>query len=244
MNLKPLLLPVLLSGGLSAIYFLPQVGAIAQSAVKMDLPDVSGSWSLQKRAASPEELATLSADTQFSKAFCLIARPGEFTDDGYRVPDRVDLSLVLSGADLNNSIHRPERCMPAQGHNITSSSERVIRLENGREFAVRRLVSTQSQQVSGVGEREQYAKFDCLTYYFFVGHDRLTNDHLGRTLIDMKDRLVRGMDQRWAYATVSMWYGKVPWIENEVTEKEADEKIQQFLAKFAEKQINWDQVKR
>jgi hypothetical protein len=36
----------------------------------------------------------------------------------------------------------------------------------------------------------------------------------------------------------------VPWIENEVTEKEADEKIQQFLAKFAEKQINLDQVKR
>jgi hypothetical protein len=26
--------------------------------------------------------------------------------------------------------------------------------------------------------------------------------------------------------------------------KEADEKIQQFLAKFAETQINWDQVKR
>ncbi len=41
-----------------------------------------------------------------------------------------------------------------------------------------------------------------------------------------------------------MLTGKVPWIENEVTEKEADKKIQQFLAKFAERQINWDQVKR
>jgi hypothetical protein len=58
----------------------------------------------------------------------------------------------------------------------------------------------------------------------------------------MKDRLLRGMDQRWAYTSVSMWYGKVPWIEKEVTEAEADEKIRKFLSNFSEEQISWDQV--
>lgn len=236
------LLPLLLATSLSAIYFLPKAGEVAQSAVNMELPNFSDGWTFEKIAASPDELGTLSADTKFSKAVCLIARPGEFSLEGYRIPDRVDLSVVLSGADLNNSIHRPERCMPAQGHNITSSSDRVLELSNGRKFAAKRLVSVQSQRRNDSGEREEYVKFNCLTYYFFVGHDRVTNDHLGRTLFDIKDRLLRGMDQRWAYASVSMWYGKVPWIAEEVSEQEADEKLQGFLTDFAQKQINWNQV--
>jgi hypothetical protein len=171
-------------------------------------------------------------------------RPGEVNEDGYGVPDRVDLSIVLSGADINNSIHRPERCMPAQGHNITSSSDRILNLPNGRQLTTKRLVSIQSQRVAANDDREEYVKFDCLTYYFFVGHDHVTNDHLKRTLIDMKDRLVRGMDQRWAYTSVSMWYGKVPWIKAEISAAEADAKLQKFLADFAENQIDWNQVKR
>ena len=63
-----------------------------------------------------------------------------------------------------------------------------------------------------------------------MGHDQVTNDHLKRTFIDMKDRLVRGMDQRWAYVSVSMWYGKVPSIRTEVTEEEADRKLRDFVA--------------
>ncbi len=227
---------------MSAIYFLPKAGAIAQSAVKMNLPDTSQAWQLNKIAASQEELGALSSDTEFSKAICLSARPNEYSPDGRRVPDRVDLSIVLSGTDLNNSIHRPERCMPAQGHTILSSNDQLLKLPNGRQFSAKRLISVQSQQVATSTEREQYVKYNCVTYYFFVGHDRVTNNHLGRTFIDMKDRLIRGMDQRWAYASVSMWYGKVPWIDKEVTIEEADKKIQNFLINFAEKQIDWDQI--
>jgi hypothetical protein len=60
----------------------------------------------------------------------------------------------------------------------------------------------------------------------------------------MKDRLVHGMDQRWAYVSVSMWYGKMPWIEKEITEAEADEKITAYLKNLASRQIRWEQVKR
>jgi len=197
---------------------------------------------IQDDPPSQDELGALSKDTQFSKAICLSPRAGEVNAEGFLIPDRVDLSVVLSGYDLNNSIHRPERCMPAQGHEILSSSNRHIALADGRIITVKRLLST--QKVPTTSSREgPSARFDCVTYYFFVGHDQITHDHLKRTFIDMQDRLVRGMDQRWAYVSMSMWFGKVPWIESTISEQEADTKLQTFLANFAENQIDWTLLK-
>lgn len=241
MNAKALILPLFLCATLSGIYFLPQVGKVAASAVSMDLPPAMGTWIFKGLSPSPEEIGTLAPDTRFSKALCLAARPGEFDKDGYTVLDRIDLSIVLSGADVNNSIHRPERCMPAQGHNIVSSRNETIELQNGRNFPAKRLLSIQS--IPKTEERKDFYKLNCVTYYFFVGHDCVTNDHLGRTFIDMKDRLVRGMDQRWAYVSVSSWYGNIPFIEAEITEKEADTKIRDFITNLAQRQIDWSQIK-
>jgi hypothetical protein len=240
MNWNVWLLPLMLGGSLSAVYVLPKAGETAQSAVNMQLPGECGGWSYEKIAASENEVSTLGPDTEFAKAICLKARPGEINADGHLVPDRVDLSVVLSGHDLNNSIHRPERCMPAQGHSITSSGDLMMTTPGGRSFPVKRLRSIQSMRNQ---KNEVVANFHCLTYYFFVGHDRISNDHLERTLVDMKDRLVHGLDQRWAYVSVSMWYGKIPWITAaEVSEEEADRKLTEFVKAFAEKQIDWSQV--
>lgn len=234
------LLPLFLGGTLSAVYFLPQAGQTAQSAVKMELPGSNSGWEFRMIPPSKEEIGTLEKDTEFAKAVCLKPRPGEISLEGYLIPDRVDLSVVLSGHDLNNSIHRPERCMPAQGHSITASDDVTMKLSNGREFNAKRLRSVQS--LKGSKDDTDPTQFNCVTYYFFIGHDRITNDHLERTLVDMKDRLLRGMDQRWAYVSASMWFGKMPWIEKEITEEEADEKLREFVTKFAEEQISWDQV--
>ena len=240
MKANPWLLPILLVGGMCSIYFLPQVGAVADSAVKMELPAASGSWIFRIFPPSDAEIKTLGADTKFSKAGCLSARPGEFDDQGYSIPDQINLSIVLSGYDLNNSIHRPERCMPAQGHHINGSSDVILKLDNGRQFAVKRLMTLQHKPVDE--EATAFVDINCITYYFFVGHDQVTNDHLKRTFIDMKDRLLRGMDQRWAYVSVSMWYGKVPHIQQEIPMEEADRKLKDFLSGFVEKQVNWDQI--
>jgi hypothetical protein len=242
MNVKSLLLPLFMSGSLCGIYFLPSEGEMADSAVTMELPDHLGKWQLQKTPPSKDEIKTLAPDTKFSKALCLAARPGEMDLDGYAIADRVDLSIVLSGADPNNSIHRPERCMPAQGHHDMISSSQSLKLQNGREFPVKRLYSIQTLPANE--KRKESLSFHCVTYYFFVGHDRLSNDHWGRTFIDMKDRLVRGMDQHWAYISASMWYGDLTQlgIEKDVPEAEADSKLRKFLTDFSEKQISWDQI--
>ena len=232
-------LPVMLGVALGAVYVLPQAGKTAESAVIMELPGSMDGWSFEKIPPSQEEIGTLSKDTDFAKAVCMRARPGEVNAEGYLIPDRADLSVVLSGSDLNNSIHRPERCMPAQGHAIVSSGSVGMKTKEGRSFDTKRLMSVQSLKGA---KGELKAQFKCVTYYFFVGHDHITNDHLQRTLIDMKDRLVFGRDQRWAYVSASMWYGKMPWIEKEVTEAEADEKLRKFITGFAENQIRWDQI--
>lgn len=239
MKWKPLILPVVMGGILAGIYFLPQSGGVAQSAVKMELPRGEGGWNFQTIPPSQKELEALAKDTEFSKAVCLKARPGELTTEGYSVPDRIDLSIVLSGYDLNNSIHRPERCMPAQGHQILSSSDRQVTLADGKEIMIKRLISTQVLQLKDGGD----VQFDCVTYYFFIGHDQITANHLDRTFIDMKDRLLFGMDQRWAYVSMSTWFGKVPWIETTISEQEADEKLTSFLEGFAKNQISWEQLK-
>jgi hypothetical protein len=236
------LLPLVLGGSLGAVYVLPQAGTTAQSAVKMELPGSTGGWSFEKIPASADEIGTLSKDTEFAKAVCLRPRPGEVNEKGYLIPDRVDLSIVLSGHDLNNSIHRPERCMPAQGHAITASQDVTLALGNGREFKAKRLRSVQTLKRPGDGK--VVAQFNCVTYYFFVGHDTITNDHLERTLIDMKDRLVHGRDQRWAYVSASMWFGRLPWIpDKEISEAEADGKLREFLTGMVRDQIDWDQLR-
>ncbi len=232
------LLPPLMAGSLAMIYFLPKAGSTAQSAVRMELPSSADGWWFEKQTPSKEEILTLGPETDFAKARCLKPRPGELSPDGRYIPDLIDMSIVLSGSDLNTSIHRPERCMPAQGHRITGTESVDFKLENGREFQAMRLRSMKPiRQEDG-----SVTDMNCLTYYFFAGHDRITSDHIERTLIDMKDRLVRGMDQRWAYVSASMMYGKIPWIEKEVTEEEADAKLRKFVGEFSESQIDWKQV--
>jgi len=241
MKYRQWLLPAFLGLSLAAIYVLPSVGDVADSAIRMELPEKADGWFLQNIPASEAERNTLAKDTEFAKALCRRPRQGEFSDDGKWIPDRIDFSIVLSGHDLNNSIHRPERCMPAQGHNILSSGNVEMSIDQGRRFTVKRLKSVQTISVSK--DLKERIQLDCVTYYFFVGHDRITHDHLDRTLLDMKDRLVRGMDQRWAYASASMWFGKVPWIDQEVTEAEADEKLMEFVKKMAAEQIDWEKIR-
>jgi hypothetical protein len=240
MSPNPWLIPVVTGLALAIVYVLPKASEMADSAALMELPEASGDWWLEPQPASMEEIGTLGAETAFAKATCLRPRPGEFTGIGRRVYDLIDLSIVLSGSDLNTSIHRPERCMPAQGHLITASADVVLRTHAGHEFKAKRLRSVKT--LPGAERGVPGRRVECVTYYFFVGHDRITNDHLERTLVDMKDRLLRGMDQRWAYVSATAMFGELPWTGKPVSEEEADAGIREFLSELADEQIDWSRV--
>jgi hypothetical protein len=234
--IRALLLPLSLGAVMASIWLLPQSGTVAPSAIRLDLPDSLEPWQLRKIQPTEKEIKILAKDTDFSKAVCLAPIPGRYDNEGRPFAQRLDLSIVLSGADINNSIHRPERCMPAQGHQIYGSQRSAITTPAGHTLPARVLSSIQTLQA---GDRT--IPLHCLTYYFFVGHHAITSEHLKRTWIDMKDRVLRGQDQRWAYVSVSMWFDDQG--EHGLPTREAAEKeIRRFLAELADRNIAWQEM--
>lgn len=243
MKFRTWYLPLAIALVFTPIHVLPESESMIPSAVSMKLPDHIADWELERIPASKEEIETLAPDTEFSKAICYRTRTGEFNAlTGRFFRDRLDLSIVLSGHDLNNSIHRPERCMPSQGHTINQTTDIIIPVTRDRNIKVRRLLSVQTIPLNQ--ERTEFRNFDCVTYYFFVGNKHITHDHYARTLLDMKDRLLHGLDQRWAYVSVSMWYGDVPWVQKKIHLEEADLKIRELISELGKDQIDWQMLEQ
>lgn len=238
---RPLILLGLITAGLSTAFLLPDFRQ-TPSAIRMEIPEKLGGWTTQKLEETKEERATLAPDTKFSKAACLKPRDGVSSFYYTGPQDRADVSIVLSGFDLANSIHRPERCMPAQGHEIYHSEKLAVGVKDNMQVPVRRLLSVQT-----IKDKESGAihKINAVTYYFFVGHERITENHTRRTLFDIKDRLVKGESQGWAYISVSMWFraegdrsfSDLPDFET------ADRAIRQLLSELATRNINWAQIR-
>ncbi len=135
---------------------------------------------------SQGEKDSLGPDTQFVRKL--------YTDGK---GDQIFVSLVFSGPDMSTSIHRPERCLPAQGWTVVNKEVATIPLANGSLQAT--TVAKPSRLPAG--ERAPINVYS-LDYYWFVGHDVQTPSHLKRGWIDIRDRVLKGENQQWAYVTV------------------------------------------
>jgi hypothetical protein len=69
-----------------------------------------------------------------------------------------------------------------------------------------------------------------LDYYWFVGADQMTSSHMVRTGIDLRDRILRGQAQRWAYVTIMT---NVPL--RGVSEEEVTQIVERFIQDLAPK---------
>ena len=178
---------VILAVGLSAIVFLPRSPQASPAGIVMTLPIWVGNWIGEDTPVTQRELDVLAKDTRFARKV-------------YTGPqgDKMFVSIVLSGDDMSSSIHRPERCLPAQGWSLFGSSRREVKASGLAPLGVTRL--SNAREVTADGQRLTVHN---LTYYWFVGYDTTTPSHLSRTMIDMRDRILRGVDQRWAYVTVA-----------------------------------------
>ena len=127
--------------------------------------------------------------------------PGtEFDRKGYtnRRGDQLQVTIVLSGHDMNTSIHRPERCLVAQGWSLTASPSVAVAVPARGSLETKALKVI--KMVNSDGRTIPYTN---LNYYWFVGCADTTASHFQRWLIDKADRLFRGYNQRWAYFTVA-----------------------------------------
>jgi EpsI family protein len=188
MNKRLLTLEGVLLFGFGVIFLLPHARMSSPAGIAMTLPVWVGSWLGEDTEVSAKEIGALAKDTQF-------ARKTYSSPDG----DRIFVSIVLSGEDMASSIHRPERCLPAQGWTLQSSKQEKIPLGDGKSLSTIVLRSARPALDDAGNER----LITNLNYYWFVGYNRITPSHLQRTLWDMRDRLAYGYDQRWAYVTVT-----------------------------------------
>jgi EpsI family protein len=179
---------LVLLAGFGTVFLLPHSNKTSPAGIAMTLPNVIGMWIGDDTEVTQKERDTLAKDTQFVRKI-------------YTGPERdqIFVSIVLSGDDMTNSIHRPERCLPAQGWNVQSSSKRTIQVAGGKALQVTKL---KNMQVFETRDKRRFTLSN-LDYYWFIGYRDMTASHLTRTEIDLRDRIVGGYSQRWAYITIA-----------------------------------------
>ena len=174
--------------GLSLVFILPHHEGLGPAGIAMVLPENIGQWTGSNAEVTPQELAGLAPDTGFERRFYKNA-----------VGDQMYVSIVLSGTDMANSIHRPERCLVAQGWTPEKSQRVHIPLPDAAPLEVTKLTDERDVRLS---DNKPLALRN-LNYYWFIGSHDITASHWTRTLIDLKDRIFYGENQRWAYVTVA-----------------------------------------
>ena len=198
--------------GLGAVFLIPKDIKMQPAAISLALPESVGGWTGADQPISQGERDILGPDTQFARKV--------YTNG---VGDQVYASIVMSGPDMNTSIHRPERCLPAQGWTVADS--KTVALPTGRG----KLKATRLHNIrSGRTDAGQQLTINSINYYWFVGHSDVTSSHLQRTWIDIRDRVLKGQNQQWAYVTVMAVITRDYKIFGR-TEKETDELIRGFI---------------
>lgn len=237
--------PIILGLLLSIIYLLPLDVNLLPSAISPELPygaELDG-WYGEKTQESERERSILAADTVFSKAIyrqCRPSTPADYTflsgadrDSGLiKFGPEISVSIVYSGSDMNNSIHRPERCLPAQGHQDLRSSTQEFELKNGRRISFTRISSFT------LPEKKTDPPLQHIHYYVFVGSNRVCHSHLSRVLYDIWDRVAVGQPQRWAYLQIGSYWGG----NSNITEEESDAALQRLITELADRQIDWSVI--
>lgn len=175
--------------GLSGVFLMPQKTGLGPAGIAMRLPDSLDEWQGEDAKVTELELKGLAPDTKFARRFYKNA-----------AGDVLYVSIVLSGEDMANSIHRPERCLAAQGWTVERAARLAVPLAGGgAPLAITRLTNEREWRTT---EGKTIPRRN-LNYYWFIGSHDVTASHWTRTLIDVKDRLLYGENQRWAYVTVA-----------------------------------------
>lgn len=210
-----LALQVILLLGLSSMFLLPKQPKRPAPGVAAALPEYLGFWYGEPTAVSDKERQVLGAETQFDR---------RVYSDGRG--NKIFVSIVFAGQDMNTSIHRPERCLPAQGYTLLDSSARQIDL-SPHPLTITRLKTQRPLSLPGDAPRTETT----LNYYWFIGCSETTPSHTARNLIDIRDRLFKGYNQPWAYVTVTCSITKGNVLFG-LSEEETDGLLRDFLKKL------------
>jgi Protein of unknown function (DUF3485) len=211
--------------GLSGVFLLPK-SAAQPFGVKLELPATIGDWWGTEAEVLQKERDTLGPSTEF-------ARKSYKNHMHEKLPGySLLVSMVLSGHDMSNSIHRPERCLSAQGWSVLDSEVVNIGVPGKGAFPATRLYNRSVMTGRDGKPIEKDGKpviQNAYSYYWFVGENEITSSHWGRFFQDNSDRLFRGVNQRWAFITVT---GKIAIGTNAEPDPRLSAEVDRTLRKF------------
>ena len=212
------LIVAVLAVAIWAVAFHSGVVNTDEAGVRMDLPDRVGDWQgadiwhcVQPACArmfvgddAPPSLLCPSCGTPLShmnwaEHAALPPDTGlvrKFYVRPYDPAHPLTAAIVLSGDD-RSSIHRPQVCMTAAGHEIDKERYFQIQLDPSRpplEICVLDMIKHDPE-----GKGAYYSYYA----YWFVGKDRETASHVQRMLWMASDRIFRGVSHRWAYIALA-----------------------------------------
>jgi EpsI family protein len=217
MQTKLAILLAVILGGMSCVFLLPRQLGYQPVGVKMELPPYLGGWQGKDAEITEKEREVLT-DASFARKVYTNGRG-----------DRVLVSIILAGQDMMTGIHRPERCLQAQGWNAETHSQRAVKLTSGQTMPVTRLQNSRKLLFDG----KSYPVGN-VAYYWFIGHTRQTPSHEWRIVYDSLDRLLKGYNQRWAMVLVSAEITKNLRPDGR-TEPETDQLVQDVISRLAPK---------
>ncbi len=204
----------LIMAGLGTALALPQNFSLRKAAVDMDLPTFVGiPWQGEEGEVSQKELNALAPDTEFSRTNYTSSVTRHREAPSALENDVVEASVVLAGNDLNNSLHRPVRCLTAQGWSIgeTRDINYSLTLSDGRTVVIP-MKALDCTYIQPAPPEEEGGKSlgsfrtNIVHYYTYVGARKITASEYERTLYDIIDRLTLGQNQRWAFLTFQKEY--------------------------------------
>ena len=180
---------VLLAGALALTVFSGQVNQMSEAGIVMQLPERIGEWTGGRMPVTEVERQGLPEDTEFERKLYRDAQGNE-----------IYCSIVLAGKDAR-SIHRPETCLPAQGWEVLDGryEDVPVNVDGMSALRVRELRilrRLRSEGMEGSVER--------LNDYWFMGRNRVTASHVQRIVWNSYDRIVHGVNHRWAYITLTI----------------------------------------
>jgi EpsI family protein len=206
-----ILLAVML-GGMSSVALLPRQLGFQPVGIELALPEFLGEWWGHDAEVTEKERTTLGYDTEFARK--------NYTNGGN---GQILTSIVLAGQDMMTGIHRPERCLYAQGWTVGENNLQVLDVPAFGPLRTTRLLNSRKIVI----EDKVYPVRD-ICYYWFVGCDELAATHGERVWIDSRDRIVRGYNQRWAMVMISSEITRDHYKFGH-DERETDAMLQNFI---------------
>lgn len=207
----------------SLVFALPRQLGYQPVGIVMKLPESIGLWFGREAAVTKEEREVLGDDTGFE-------RKNYFNGTG----DHIFASIVLAGQDMMTGIHRPERCLQAQGWTTGSSTNVTVDVPGVGPLKVTRLQTSKKKELNTPGQPPRFIDVRSVSYYFFVGYTNLAATHEQRVALDFRDRIFQGYNQRWAMVmlTSEITAGHLRFGRDE---KQTDELMQGFIKDVAPK---------